>query len=104
MSFARRAALTARGTGTYGQRVLLIENHARFAAVGLTVTFSREQGPVELLTAELPARLEAGDRVELPLRRVRRDAVFTVALAWGTEGGEAGSFFGVLTAGGQVST
>ena len=99
MSFARQAALSARGTGPYGQRALLIENHARFAAVGLTVTFSGEQGPVEPLTGALPARLEAGGRVELPLRRVRRDAVFSVALAWGTEGGEPGIFVGVVTAG-----
>ncbi|MCA2992053.1 hypothetical protein [Gemmatimonas sp.] len=99
MGFARQAALSARGTGPYGQRALLIENHGRYAAVGLTVTFSGKQGPVELLTAELPARLEAGGRVELPLRRVRRDAVFTVALSWGTEGGESGEFFGVVTAG-----
>lgn len=77
----------------------MIENHGRFATVGLTVTFSEEQGPVGLLTAELPARLEAGGRVELPLRRVRRDAVFSVALAWWAEGGEPGSFFGVVTAG-----
>lgn len=99
MPFGRHASLTARGDGPYGARALLLENVSAFVATEVAITFTGQSGAVELLDTLPIARVEPGQLLRLPLRRVRRDAAFRVAVEWQTEGGEPGRFFGVVTAG-----
>lgn len=97
--FGPWASVSATGAGPYDARRLVLSNRGTHAAVDLAIVFEGASGIVELLAGPLPARLEAGASVVLPLRRVRRDAVFRVTVRWTAEGGQGSAFFGVLTAG-----
>jgi hypothetical protein len=99
MGFAKSTSIIARGDGPQRRRQLLVENLGELAALEVRVDLHGPWGPDSLVYSDRIDRLAAGAAIRLQLPQLRNGEAYKVAVTWTAEGGAAGEFFGVVTAG-----